>query len=84
MFKNLTKEKKTTILGIVQIAMFALVSFNLITAEESSELSTAVGTVIDSLGGTLVVSIGTILSTVGGIFLMFAKDPGSKDQKNTG
>jgi uncharacterized membrane protein len=79
MFKNLKKEKKTTILGIVQIILFALVSFSVVTTDESSELARAASIVIDSLGGTWAVATGSILTVVGSIFLMFAKDPGSKN-----
>jgi uncharacterized membrane protein len=79
MFKNLKKEKKTTILGIVQIILFALVSFSVVTTDESSELARAASVVIDSLGGTWAVATGSILTVIGSIFLMFAKDPGSKN-----
>jgi hypothetical protein len=79
MFKNFSKEKKTTILGIVQIILFALVSFSIVTTDESSELARAASIVIDSLGGTWAVATGSILTVVGSIFLMFAKDPGSKN-----
>jgi uncharacterized membrane protein len=79
MFKNFSKEKKTTILGIVQIILFALVSFSVVTTDESSELARAASIVIDSLGGTWAVATGSILTVVGSIFLMFAKDPGSKN-----
>lgn len=76
--EGVKQDPKTTIAGIVQIILMALVMFFGVTAEESSEIGLAVNTIIDSFGGTAVFVGGTAAAGIGSILLLFAR---RKDKK---
>jgi hypothetical protein len=81
MFKNFTKEKKTTVMGVIQVLLLFLVTLGVIGADESEGIAVALAIVVDHLGGGFVVLTGTILSAAGSIFLLFAKDPDSGEEE---
>ena len=74
MFKNL-KEWKTTVLGIITIILFALVSFNLITADQSAAINQAIAQIIDASGGDLIAFLTVAFGAIGGVLHLFVKDP---------
>lgn len=81
MLKNFSKEKKTTVMGVIQVLLLLLVTLGVIGADDSAGISAAMTTVVDYLGGGFVVLTGTILSAAGSIFLLFAKDPDSGEKE---
>ncbi len=74
MIKNL-KDWKTTVLGVVNIIVFALGSFGVITAGEGSSIQAAITEIINAIGGPIVGTIGISLTALGGVVLLFVKDP---------
>lgn len=77
MLKNL-KEWKTTITGIITIALFALVSFNIVSASDSEQIKTAIDAIIEAAGGDLVTFLSVAAVSVGSILHLFARDPKEK------
>lgn len=74
MLKNI-KEWKTTIFGIVTIVLFGLVSFNVITADQSAGINEALAQIIDASGGDLIAFLTVLFGAVGGVLHLFVKDP---------
>jgi hypothetical protein len=74
MLKNI-KEYKSTIVGIVSIILFGLVGFNIISADESSEIGLAISQLIDATGGDLIAFLVTLFGTLSGVLHVFSKDP---------
>lgn len=73
MFKNLTKEKLTTFLGVL---LLVLVSFNLISPEQKAAIESGVSpAVTDWDPSNLVYSISQGVIALAGIVSLFAKDP---------
>ncbi len=80
MFKNI-KEWKTTAFGIVTIVLFALVSFNIVTSEQSTAINEAIAKIIEASGGDLVGFLTVTFASVGGVLHLFVKDPKKEDKK---
>jgi amino acid permease len=78
-FKNFKKDKKTSFMGLVQIALMVLGGIGLIGQEDSEAINVAVQTIFDALGGGWVALTGITLTAVGSVFLLFAKDPKKVD-----
>lgn len=74
MFKNL-KEWKTTLIGIITIALFALVSFNVITADQSEAINQAIQQIVDASGGDTIAFLTVAFGAIGGVLHLFVKDP---------
>ena len=74
MFKNI-KEWKTTLIGIITIVLFGLVSFNVITADQSSGIAEAINQIIEASGGDLVAFLTVLFGAIGGVLHLFVKDP---------
>lgn len=74
MFKNL-KEWKTTLVGIITIVLFALVSFNVINADQSAAINEAINQIIEASGGDLIAFLTVAFGAVGGVLHLFVKDP---------
>ena len=74
MFKNI-KEYKSTIVGIVSIILFGLVGFNVITADQSSEIGLAISQIIDATGGDLPAFLIVLFGSLSGVLHVFSKDP---------
>lgn len=74
MFKNI-KEWKTTVIGIVTIVLFALVSFNVVTADQSAGINEAISQIIEASGGDLVAFLTVLFGAIGGVLHLFVKDP---------
>jgi len=70
--KNFTKDKKTTIMGSVQILLMVLVALGVINQDESEGISQASTTIVEALGGPWTVVAGVGLSAIGSVFLLFA------------
>jgi hypothetical protein len=81
MLKNFSKEKKTTIMGVIQVLLLLLVTLGVINTDESTGIGEALTVVVNALGGGFVVMTGTLLSAAGSIFLLFAKDPDSGEKE---
>lgn len=79
MLKNL-KDWKTTLTGVVMVLVFALNAFNLVNPEEGEAIKSGVQEIVNAYGGSLVGFIGTIGTVVGGVLLLFVKDP-KKEKK---
>jgi len=78
MFKNL-KDWKTTVVGIVVVLVFGLNAFNIITPEEGDAIKSGIQTIIDAFGGGVVGIVGTSFTVIGGILMLFVKDPKKED-----
>ena len=74
MFKNI-KEWKTTLIGIVTIVLFGLVSFNVITSDQSAGIAEALNQIIDASGGDLIAFLTVLFGAIGGVLHLFVKDP---------
>ena len=74
MLKNL-KEWKTTLIGVITIVLFALVSFNVINSEQSEAINLAINQIIDASGGDLIAFLTVAFGAVGGVLHLFVKDP---------
>lgn len=75
MIKNL-KDWKTTLLGLIPVLMMLLTTFNVVSAEEGTEISKALNTILNAIGGDVVGVIGVSLVSIGGVVQMFSKDYG--------
>ena len=74
MFKNL-KEWKTSLIGVVTIILFGLVSFNVVTADQSTGINDAIAQIIDASGGDLIAFLTVLFGAIGGVLHLFVKDP---------
>lgn len=74
MFKNL-KEWKTTVFGIITIILFGLVSFNIVTAEQSAAINEAIKNIIEASGGDTIALLTVAFASIGGVLHLFVKDP---------
>lgn len=74
MLKNL-KEWKTTLIGVITIVLFGLVSFNVITSDQSAAINEAITQIIDASGGDLIAFLTVAFSAIGGVLHLFVKDP---------
>lgn len=74
MFKNI-KEWKTTLMGVITIILFALVSFNFITTEQSAVISESLQNVTNAAGGDTMVLLAMVFGSISGILNLFVKDP---------
>jgi hypothetical protein len=78
MLKNL-KHWKTTVIGVVTIILFALVSFNVLTADQSEEIKIALEKIIDASGGDLMGFLTVAFGSISAILALFVKDPDKKE-----
>ena len=80
MLKNI-KHWKTTLVGIITIAIFGLTSFNVVTADQGEAVKVALDTIIDAAGGDVMGLVAAIAAGIVAVFPLFAKDPDKKDKK---
>ena len=74
MLKNF-KEWKTTLIGIITIVLFGLVSFNIVTAEQSAAINEAIKSIIEASGGDTIAFLTVAFGAIGGVLHLFVKDP---------
>ena len=75
MLKNL-KEWKTTIVGVITILLFGLVSFNMISGEQSAELKIAIENILEVIpGGNITAILTVVVTNLAAVLALFVKDP---------
>lgn len=79
MLKNV-KHWKTTLVGIITILLFALTSFNIVTADQSAEIKIAIDRIIEASGGDLIGLVTVAFASISGVLALFVKDPKLKEE----
>lgn len=79
--KNLLlKNWKTTLFGIVSLVLFGLVSFGVLSPEQSEGLNLAVEQTVQAVdGGVSAQAVSSVFLIIGNALLLFVKDPDTKD-----